>query len=312
MHVINNQKNMKPYDQRTPDTQYRELLRKILEQGTLTKTQQGVDAYSLMAPGSMHFRLDNGFPLITERNMAPKTSEALPVTVWQQAVGEIFAFINGARTQKQLEEFGCTWWSSWVTEEKCKKRGLEAGDIGPGSYGAAFHDFPTAEGTPYNQFKNIIEQIKEFPHLKTHFISPWIPQYIVRGKGKQQKVVVAPCHGWIHIRVIDDKLTLHMIQRSGDVPIGVPSNMAQYAALTMAIAHVTGTEAYEYIHTISDAHIFADQVDAVKTMLSREPKPFPTMTMNKEKTDIFDFRREDFAVSDYNPHPGIKGIPVAI
>lgn len=303
---------MKPYNNRTPDTQYRDLLKKILENGIRTNTQQETDAITLMAPGPMRFRLDNGFPMITERNMAPKTSDLLPVTVWQQAVGEIFAFINGVRTQKGLEEFGCTWWSSWVTEEKCKKRGLETGDLGPGSYGAAFHDFPTAEGEPYNQFKNIVEQIKEFPHLRTHFISPWIPQYTIRGKGKQQKVVVAPCHGWIHIRILDNKLTLHMMQRSGDVPIGVPSNMAQYGALTLALAHVTGTEPYEYIHSISDAHIYVNQIDAVKTMIEREPKAFPTMTIKTNKKDIFEFRKDDFTLTDYNPHPGIKGIPVAI
>ncbi len=303
---------MKPYNERTPDTQYRDILKKILDHGTKSITPQGTDAISLMAPGSMHFKLNNGYPLITERNMAPNISERLPVTIWQQAVGEIFAFINGARTQDELLKFGCTWWSSWVTEEKCKKRGLETGDLGPGSYGAAFHDFPTSEGGTYNQFKNIIEQMKELPHLKTHFISPWIPQYIIRGKGKQQKVVVAPCHGWLHFRILDNKLTMHMIQRSGDFPVGVPSNMAQYGALAMAIAQVLGIEADEYIHTVSDAHIFVDQIPAVETMLSREPKAFPTLTVNKAKMDIFDFRKEDFTLSDYNPHPGIKGIPVAI
>src|ERR1700742_3133330 len=107
---------MKTYEQRTPDAQYKEILRRILEQGERTNTQQETDAITLMAPGSMRFRLDNGFPMITERNMNPKTSEMLKVTIWQQAIAEIFAFANGAHTQKQLEEFGCSWWSSWVTE----------------------------------------------------------------------------------------------------------------------------------------------------------------------------------------------------
>jgi thymidylate synthase len=303
---------MKPISERKPDTQYRDLLKKILEQGSRTNTQQEVDAITLMAPGSMRFKIENGFPMITERNMNPKVSEMLKVTIWQQAVGEILAFINGARTISKLEDFGCFWWAPWGTEEKCKKRGLETGDLGPGSYGAAFHDFPTSEGSNYNQFKNIIEQIIELPHLRTHFISPWIPQYTIRGKGKQQKVVVAPCHGWIHLRVLDNKLTLHMIQRSGDVPVGVPANMIQYSALLLAIAQVTGIEPYEYIHTISDAHIYVDQIPAVKQMLEREPKIFPTMTINQNKKDLFDFRIDDFTLSDYNPHPGIKGIPVAI
>lgn len=303
---------MKPYADRTPDTQYREMLKRILNLGTRTNTQQEVDAVTLMGGGTMHFKLENGFPMITERNMNPKVSEMLKVTIWQQAIGEIFAFINGARTINKLEEFGCHFWAPWGTEAKCKKRGLETGDLGPGSYGGAFHDFPTSEGQSYNQFKNIIEQIKEFPHLRTHFITPWVPQYTIRGTGKQQKVVVAPCHGWIHLRVLNNKLTLHMIQRSGDVPVGVPSNMIQYTALLMAIAQVTGLEPYEYIHTISDAHIYVDQIPAVEEMLKREPKAFPTMTINPEKKDIFEFRKEDFTLSDYIPHPGIKGIPVAI
>jgi len=303
---------MKPISERTPDTQYQDLLRRILKEGTRTPSQQGVDALTLMGPGSMHFKLENGFPMITERNMDPKVSERLPVTVWQQAIAEICAFINGVHTVEELEKFGCFWWKSWATPEKCAKRGLSAGDLGPGSYGSAFHDFPTSEGTPFNQFKHIIEQIIEEPQLRTHFVTPWVPQYIGRGKGKQQKVVVAPCHGWVHLRIIENKLTLHMIQRSGDVPVGVPSNMVQYAALTMMLAHVTNTIPYEYVHTISDAHIYVDQVPAVETMIAREARSFPTMIMNNDKKDLFDFRKEDFTLSDYNPHPGIKAIPVAI
>lgn len=303
---------MLPLNERTPDTQYREILRKIVEEGTRVPSQQGVDALMYMAPGSMHFKLANGFPMITERNMAPKESERLPVTIWRQAVAEIIGFINGARTLKQLESFGCSWWAPWGTEEKCKKRGLEVGDLGPGSYGAAFHDFPTSEGESYNQFKTIIQQIKEEPQLRTHFITPWVPQYTSRVKGRTQKVVVCPCHGWVHLRVVGNKLTLHMMQRSGDVPVGVPSNMVQYSALLMMIAQATGLEPYEYIHTISDAHIYVDQLDAVKQMLEREPRPFPTMTLKTEKTDLFEFRHTDFELSDYNPHPGIKNIPVAI
>jgi thymidylate synthase len=309
---MENTANMKPFSARTPDTQYRDLLQKIMKEGVRTNTQLDTDAITLMAPGSMHFKLENGFPMITERNMSPKESENLKVTIWKQAIAEIFAFINGARTLTQLEEFGCSWWAPWGTEEKCKKRGLETGDLGPGSYGAAFHNFPMVDGGTYNQFKNIIDQIKEKPHLRTHFITPWIPQYTIRGNGKQQKVVVAPCHGWIHIRIIDNKLTLHMMQRSGDMPVGVPSNMVQYAALTMAIAQATGTIPYEYIHTVSDAHIYVDQIPAVETMLQREPKAFPTMKINTAKKDLFDFRKEDFELSEYEPHPGIKGIPVAI
>ncbi|MFH1089434.1 MAG: thymidylate synthase [Candidatus Uhrbacteria bacterium] len=300
--------NTKPLAERTPDTQYLDLLRRIKTEGQSAATQLEVDAIAVVG-ATMRFKLENGFPMITERNMAPKIQ---PVTIWQQAVGEIIGFINGARTLKQLESFGCYWWAPWGTEEKCKKRGLETGDLGPGSYGAAFHDFPTADGGTFNQFQNIVEQIKEMPHLRTHFITPWIPQYTIRGKGKTQKVVVCPCHGWVHLKVNGNKLTLHMFQRSGDVPIGVPSNMVQYAALLMMIAKATGLVPYEYVHTISDAHIYVDQMGAVDTMLERESRPFPIMKMNTDKTDLFSFRAEDFELTEYNPHPGIKGIAVAV
>lgn len=292
-----------PPEKRTPDNQYKNLLKQILAEGTRTESQQGIDALTLIGPRSLHFKLENGFPIITERKISEK--------IWGQAIGEIIGFINGARTQEELSSYGCHWWKDWVTEEKCKKRGLETGDMGPGSYGAAFHDFPTAEGPTYNQFKNIVEQIQEKPHLRTHFVSPWVPQYTIRGKGKQQKVVVCPCHGWIHVRIINNKLTLHMFQRSSDTPIGLPANLAQYAALTMMIAQATGYEAYEYVHSFSDAHIYVDQLPAVEEMIAREDRILPTMTM-KEKDDLFAYRVEDFALSDYNPHPGIWNIPVAI
>jgi thymidylate synthase len=286
------------------DTQYRDLLQQILDKGSRAKSQQGVDALTLIGPNPMHFKLANGFPIITERKISQK--------IWQQAIGEMCGFINGARTQKELsEEFSCHWWQAWVTEKKCKKRGLETGDLGPGSYGAAFHDFPTVEGETYNQIKYIIQQIKERPHLRTHFISPWVPQYTMRVKGRQQKVVVCPCHGWIHLRVIDNKLTLHMFQRSADVPIGVPANMAQYAALTMMIAHATGLEPYEYVHSFSDAHIYVDQIPKIQEMFERQPLKLPVMEMT-EKTNIFDYRATDFKLSDYEPHKGIWDIPVAI
>ncbi|MCE9643879.1 thymidylate synthase [Candidatus Parcubacteria bacterium] len=294
---------IKPYTERTPDTQYRDLLKFILDNGVRVKSQQGVDALTVIGPKPLHFKLENGFPMITERSIKG---------FWKGSIGEICAFINGAHTLEALESFGCKFWTPWGTPEKTAKRGLEVGDLGPGSYGAAFHDFPTQDGGTYNQVKNIVEQMIEFPHLRTHFISPWIPQHIIRGTGKQQKVVVAPCHGWIHLRIIDNKLTLHMIQRSADVPVGVPSNMVQYAALLMMLAHVTKTEPYEFVHSFSDAHIYVDQIPNVEELLKREPKALPTVTMINKKDDIFAYRAEDFEVSDYDPHPGMKDIPVAV
>jgi thymidylate synthase len=289
---------------KNPPSQYRALLQEILDHGVRVQTAQEVDALTVMGPKPMHFKLSEGFPMITERKMSEK--------IWKQAIGEIIAFINGARTLTELESYGCNWWQAWGTPEKAAKRGLEVGDLGPGSYGAAFADFPTKEGEGFNQFAMILQQMRERPELRTHFISPWVPQYTIRVKGRQQKVLVCPCHGWIHLRIIDNKLTLHMFQRSADVPIGVPSNMIEYGALTMMIAQALGLEAYEYIHSFSDAHIYVDQVDKVKEMLEREARPLPKMSLNPEKTDLFSFRVEDFTLSDYQPHPGIWDIPVAV
>ena len=299
-----------PYEKRSFDYQYQNLLKEILKKGILekktqlvNKKEEQVGAISLFGSTSMKFRLSNGFPMITERDVS---------SFWKGPIGELFGFINGARTQTDLEEFGCHWWKSWVTEKKCSKRGLETGDLGPGSYGAAFHDFPTQNGANFNQFKHLVEQVKEFPHLRTHIITPFIPQYLVRGQGKTQRVVVVPCHGLILVRIINQKLILTMIQRSGDVPIGVPSNMIQYAALTLALAQITGFEAYEYVHTIIDAHIYLDQIPLVEELLKKRPRSFPSVKITPEIDDIFSFRKDDFSLSDYNPHPSISNIPVAI
>jgi thymidylate synthase len=299
-----------PCSEKQCDYQYQNLLREILDKGILeTKTRlvnkenKEVGALSLFGSTPMRFKLNNGFPMITERDVS---------SFWGGPIGELFGFINGARTQEQLQEFGCHWWKSWVTEKKCSKRGLKTGDLGPGSYGAAFHDFPTVDGGIFNQFEHLVRQIKELPGLRTHIITPFIPQYLIRGKYKQQKVVVVPCHGLIQVRIINNKLFLTMVQRSGDVPIGVPSNMIQYAALTLALAQVTGFEACEYIHTIMDAHIYLDQIPLVKKLIERKPYRFPSVHVDPIVKNIFSFRKEHFSLSEYQPHPSMKEIPVAI
>jgi thymidylate synthase len=294
-----------PYAERRVSQEYRGVLRRILDDGVVVgQTRQGVAAKTLMQQ-TMSFPLAHGFPMITERSIGK---------FWQKAIGELCAFINGARTLDELVEFGCDWWGPWAGEEKTRKRGLAPGDLGPGSYGGAFHDFPTAEGPPFDQFAHLVEQLVEFPGDRTHFVSPWIPQYQVRGAGKQQRTTISPCHGWVHVRVLDGGLHLHMFQRSGDVPVGVPSNMVQYGALTLMLEQLTGVPAAGYYHTISDAHVYVDQIDAVEQMLEREPRRLPTVQLTaagRQVRDIHDFRAEHFTVSDYDPHPSIGRIPVA-
>lgn len=299
----------RPYSERTPDEQYKNLIRAVLKDGIkspspmVDENGKEVAAIDLMGAPVMRFDLlKNGVPVLTERE----------IKFWKTPIGELLGFINGAQNQETLEEFGCKWWKAWCTPEKCAKRGLETGELGPGSYGAAFAEFPTAEGGSFNQFAEIIKQMKERPELKAHFISPWIPQYTIRNKDFQQKVVVCPCHGWMHFRILENKLHLVMFQRSCDVLIGCPSNWVQYSALLLAMAEVLDLVPGEFVHMISDAHIYENQLPWVEEILARESRPFPTLKITNPHKSIFDYRADDFELSDYNPHPGIKGIPVAI
>jgi thymidylate synthase len=293
-----------PPGQRAPDAQYGQLLARILGSGIAVPTRQGPQALTLMQQ-TMRFDLANGFPMITERSLR---------SFWRKAIGELCAFINGATTLDELADFGCDWWGPWATPEKTVSRGLAAGNLGPGSYGGAFRRFPTAEGGGFDQFAHLVEQIRELPGDRTHFVSPWIPQYQVRGAGKMPKTTIAPCHGWVHVRVLGGRLHLHMFQRSGDVPVGVPANMVQYAALLLMLEHLTQLPAAAYYHTISDAHIYADQAEAATVMAGREARRLPTVRLTAEGekvADIHGFRAEHFEAADYDPHPPISAIPVS-
>lgn len=287
----------KPFEQRKPDMQYQQLLRRIKKEGELVDTQQEHPAKRLVGL-QMRFRLDNGFPLITERDLTAGKKSG-----FYQALGELFAFLHGERTQEGLGKFGCSWWKDWVIPEKCAKRGLAAGDLGEGSYGSAWTAFPTAEGKPFNQITHLIEQINELPHLRTHFVSPWIPQYIGRGKGKRQRVVVAPCHGWIHVLVNThtQELTLHHFQRSADAPVGLAFNLIGYAALTLMVSQITGYKAKELVFTLSDAHIYLEQMKDVDDMLAAEPQCLPTVNLDPTVKNLLDFRQEHFTITDYHP-----------
>jgi thymidylate synthase len=303
----------KPYENRAPDGQYQALLRRIVADGVEGETRQGPSAFTvLQAP--MTFDLASGFPVITDRDVS---------SFWSKPIGELCAFINGARTVDELRAFGCDWWDAWATPDKTSKRGLPPGDLGPGSYGPANHDYPfppdasgaaSAGGGGFDQYKHLVEQIKELPYLRTHWIDPWVAPYQVRGEGKTPKTTIAPCHGWVHVRILQGRIHLHMTQRSGDVPVGVPSNMIQYAALVLMLEQLTGYEAGVFYHTISDAHIYEDQLDQVRLLLNREPRRLPTVRLTSAGSrvqDIHDFRAEHFELADYDPHPSVGRWPVA-
>ena len=295
----------KPFKERTPDSQYRQIMQDILNYGVELESRQGVNALTLPHSAKMVFRLENGAPIITERSIAG---------FWRKPIGEIMCFVNGGHTLEDLKKYGCeNFWAAWATKEKCEKRGFPEGDLGPGSYGRAFHDFPMPDGQTFNQFQALIDQIKTNPELRTHFISPWIPFYNFRTETLKQQVVVSPCHGWIKVRIFNGKVLFQMTQRSGDVPVGVPSNMTQYIALMLNLCNATGYEPWIYEHIILEPHIFVDQVPNVEEMLKREPLCLPTLTLNDDFAgkSFFELMPTDLSLSDYNPHPGIKGIPVA-
>jgi thymidylate synthase len=242
------------------------------------------------------FPIENGVPLITERSLSGS---------WRFAVGEIIAFLNGARDIDEIESYGCgpRFWGAY--RGMGSNLGLAPNDMGPGSYGAVFHDYERADGTKLNQYAQLVEHIREYPHVRTHKVTNWRPDYTAEGPNR--KVIIAPCHGDVHVRIFDNKLCMMMNQRSGDFPVGVPHNMIQYAALFLMLCQVTGYEPSYYSHCLGgDIHIYEDQMEDVEKVLNREPRPFPIMHLDPMIKNLFDFRVEHFSIEEYDPHPSIR------
>lgn len=303
---------------REPDYQYHELLKRIRTFGKRAVSGMDVPSYEILGHQMRFDFVAGGFPLITERDLSVPSSKKhienyqpnrghRPVTgAAKQGLAEIIAFMNGARTQEELEAYGCTFWKPWTSDpDKAAKRGLELGDLGPGSYGAAFHDFPTSEGIPFDQYKTLIDEIRFRPELRTHIVSPFIPQYIRRTPDIQQKVLIVPCHGLQHynVDVANGDLSLVHWQRSADVPIGLPFNMIHYAALTMMVGQVTGLKPKELVFQISNAHMYEQHLKKVDELLTRVPRPFPILKMDPNIDKLEDFRVEHFSIEEYDPHP---------
>ena len=285
----------KPFAERTPDTQYRDRLTTILGSGELVReTPQGVGALTCFGTLSpMVFDLSNGVPLITERKIG----------FWRKAIAEIIAFINGARTIDEIVSYGCDFWESYRNKET-PGLDLPKGDLGSGSYGSAFHYYEKPGGGTLNQFEQLLEQIRLYPAMRTHLITPWKPYYTARGPNR--KVNVAPCHGWLHFRVLNGKLHMRMDQRSADFPIGVPSNMIQYAALLLMVCQVAGYKPGNYVHSFADAHIYTNQEKGMRELTIRSPRPFPALRLDPRVENLFDFRANHFELEEYDPHPSVS------
>ena len=285
---------MLPYNERTPDTQYRDCLRTILNEGDwIQKTPQSVGALTVFgALPKMVFDLKNGVPLITERKMG----------FWRKSIAEIIAFMHGVRDLDELEKWGCDFWKDY--KGRGTEFGLEPNDLGPGSYGAAFHDFPMPDGGKFNQVSHILDQLRRFPDIRTHKITTWIPFYI--GRGGIQKAIVSPCHGDIMFRVINGRLDMLMHQRSADMPIGVPSNMIQYAAVLLMAARHVGLRPGKYIHDIDDAHIYGNQIERERDRLVGELPQYQNVELDPSVEDCFTLRVEHFTLHEYHSHPHLK------
>lgn len=305
--------NIIPYkniENREIDTQYEDLLRRILEKGKkkeviharLPENKGSGHEYSLELSGQMlSYDLSNGVPILPIRDLSKS---------YKGAIGEVVAFINGARTLEDLRNFGCpdVFWDRWVTKEKCQIFGLEEHDLGGGSYGAVLASIPNAKGKPFNQIEAVIKQIKKAPYLRTHVATTWYPPLSL-GDSEQdspRKVVVAPCHGnWIQFNVFPDgEMHMTLLQRSADVPVGLVLNLAEWVAFGMMVAYITNLKFTQYTHYLPNAHIYDVQIESVKEILKRETRRLPSLYLKPENkiNSIFDFRKGDFVLEDYEPH----------
>ncbi|MBC8319269.1 MAG: thymidylate synthase [Bacteroidetes bacterium] len=268
--------------------QYHDLLRHVINTGNLKKDRTGTGTLSVFGY-QMRFDLQEGFPLVTTKKLHIKS-----------IIHELLWFLAGDTNIKYLKENGVRIWNEWADE---------SGDLGP-VYGAQWRNWNN-EGI--DQIQNIITQIKTNPNSRRLIVAAWNPsvlpdtsisfsQNVANGKA-----ALPPCHAWFQFYVADGKLFCQLYQRSADIFLGVPFNIASYALLTMIVAQVTGLKPGDYVHTFGDAHIYLNHLDQVKLQLSRVPKELPILEINPEVTCIFDFTYDDFKILNYDPYPGIKG-----
>lgn len=258
--------------------QYLDLLKHVLDNGTIKGDRTGTGTISTFGYQT-RYNLEEGFPLVTTKKCHLKS-----------IIHELLWFLKGDTNISYLKENSVRIWNEWADED---------GNLGP-VYGYQWRSWPTADGRHIDQIKDVIDSIKNNPDSRRHIVSAW-------NVGELDNMALPPCHAFFQFYVCDGKLSLQLYQRSADIFLGVPFNIASYAILLMMVAQVTGLKPYEFIHTVGDAHIYNNHLEQVKLQLSREPKPLPTMKLNPEVKDIFDFKYEDFTLENYECHPLIKG-----
>jgi thymidylate synthase len=262
--------------------QYQTLLKHILETGTQKTDRTGTGTTSVFGY-QMRFNLNDGFPMVTTKKVHLKS-----------IIYELLWFINGDTNIKYLTDNGVKIWDEWADEN---------GDLGP-VYGKQWRSWTTPNGKVIDQLKEVIETLKKSPDSRRIIVSAW-------NVGELSEMALMPCHALFQFYVADNKLSCQLYQRSADVFLGVPFNIASYALLTMMIAQVCDLELGDFIWTGGDTHIYSNHYEQVQTQLAREPKALPTMKINPDVKDIFSFKYEDFELLNYEPYPGIKA-PVAV
>lgn len=259
--------------------QYKELLERVLNEGAFKEDRTGTGTKSVFGH-QMRFNLEDGFPMITTKKLHLKS-----------IVYELLWFLKGDTNVKYLQDHGVRIWNEWADAD---------GDLGH-IYGYQWRSWPDYNGGHIDQISEVVETIKNNPDSRRIIVSAW-------NVADLNNMNLPPCHAFFQFYVADGKLSLQLYQRSADIFLGVPFNIASYALLLMMMAQVTGLKPGEFVHTLGDAHIYMNHMDQVKEQLSREPRTLPIMKINPEVKSIFDFEFEDFTLEGYDPHPHIKGI----
>lgn len=278
------------------EQQYLQLIRQIITKGNYKDNRTGVATYSTFG-AQMRWNLSNSFPLLTTKRV-----------FWKGVVEELLWFIRGDTNEKHLSDKGVNIWKANASKEFLASRGLEyeEGDLGPvygfqwRHYGAKYKGMNADySGAGIDQLLQVINKIKNNPNDRRIVMTSWNPEQV-------DEMALPPCHMFCQFYVFDGKLSCQLYQRSADMGLGVPFNIASYALLTYVIAHVCGLQPDEFIHTLGDAHVYENHVTALKEQIGREPYPFPTLRIKRQVTHIEDFKFDDFEVIDYQCHPTIK------
>lgn len=259
--------------------QYLDLCRRVLSEGVRKEDRTGTGTISVFGH-QMRFNLEEGFPLLTTKKLHLKS-----------IIYELLWFLRGDTNVHYLQEHGVRIWNEWADEN---------GELGP-VYGHQWRSWPDYDGGSIDQIADLVEQIKKNPDSRRLIVSAW-------NVAEVNKMALPPCHTLFQFYVADGRLSLQLYQRSADIFLGVPFNIASYALLLQMMAQVTGLRAGDFVHTFGDAHIYLNHIEQVKLQLTREPRPLPQMLLNPDVKDLFGFQYEDFELRGYDPHPHIAGV----